>query len=182
MSTVRVADQVQKHVLTDEAIDKIKAMIVADELAPGSRLPKEETLAGQLGLSRNSLRDFSQVVGDRAFDTVDYVEQDWTAEQWTQGGPTSVADPGVLSDFGQWMGRAFGRVRWAGAEFSRTGTASWTAPSAPASTPPPKSWVGTERNRHRPTDQRHQAPGTEHRAAAVSKLATPTGQDRTGTP
>lgn len=57
MSTVRVADQVQKHVLTDEAIDKIKAMIVADELAPGSRLPKEETLAGQLGLSRNSLRE-----------------------------------------------------------------------------------------------------------------------------
>ncbi|MFJ4205520.1 FadR/GntR family transcriptional regulator [Streptomyces sviceus] len=43
--------------LTDEAIDKIKAMIVAGELAPGSRLPKEEILAGQLGLSRNSLRE-----------------------------------------------------------------------------------------------------------------------------
>ncbi|WP_307020733.1 FadR/GntR family transcriptional regulator [Streptomyces canus] len=43
--------------LTDEAIDKIKAMIVAGELAPGSRLPKEEVLAGQLGLSRNSLRE-----------------------------------------------------------------------------------------------------------------------------
>ncbi|MFF5372792.1 FadR/GntR family transcriptional regulator [Streptomyces sp. NPDC013187] len=43
--------------LTDEAIDKIKAMIVAGELAPGSRLPKEDVLAGQLGLSRNSLRE-----------------------------------------------------------------------------------------------------------------------------
>ncbi|MEV7978511.1 FCD domain-containing protein [Streptomyces sp. NPDC086519] len=43
--------------LTDEAIDKIKAMIVAGELEPGSRLPKEEILAGQLGLSRNSLRE-----------------------------------------------------------------------------------------------------------------------------
>jgi DNA-binding FadR family transcriptional regulator len=43
--------------LTDEAIDKIKAMIVAGELEPGSRLPKEEVLAGQLGLSRNSLRE-----------------------------------------------------------------------------------------------------------------------------
>ncbi|KOV86924.1 GntR family transcriptional regulator [Streptomyces sp. NRRL WC-3618] len=32
-------------------------MIVAGELAPGSRLPKEEILAGQLGLSRNSLRE-----------------------------------------------------------------------------------------------------------------------------
>ncbi|MDX2939802.1 FadR/GntR family transcriptional regulator [Streptomyces ipomoeae] len=43
--------------LTDEAMDKIKAMIVAGELAPGSRLPKEEILARQLGLSRNSLRE-----------------------------------------------------------------------------------------------------------------------------
>ncbi|MGW2613810.1 FadR/GntR family transcriptional regulator [Streptomyces sp. NPDC001500] len=43
--------------LTDEAMDKIKAMIVAGDLAPGSRLPKEEILAGQLGLSRSSLRE-----------------------------------------------------------------------------------------------------------------------------
>lgn len=43
--------------LTDEAMDKIKAMIVAGELAPGSRLPKEDVLARQLGLSRNSLRE-----------------------------------------------------------------------------------------------------------------------------
>ncbi|CAM5266585.1 FadR/GntR family transcriptional regulator [Streptomyces aurantiogriseus] len=43
--------------LTDEAMDKIKAMILAGELAPGSRLPKEDVLAGQLGLSRNSLRE-----------------------------------------------------------------------------------------------------------------------------
>ena len=43
--------------LTDDAIDKIKTMIVDGELAPGSRLPKEEILAGQLGLSRNSLRE-----------------------------------------------------------------------------------------------------------------------------
>jgi GntR family transcriptional regulator, transcriptional repressor for pyruvate dehydrogenase complex len=43
--------------LTDEAMDKIKAMIVAGDLAPGSRLPREDLLAGQLGLSRSSLRE-----------------------------------------------------------------------------------------------------------------------------
>ncbi|MFI7502883.1 FadR/GntR family transcriptional regulator [Streptomyces sp. NPDC049687] len=43
--------------LTDEAMDKIKAMIVAGELPPGARLPKEDVLAGQLGLSRSSLRE-----------------------------------------------------------------------------------------------------------------------------
>jgi GntR family transcriptional repressor for pyruvate dehydrogenase complex len=43
--------------VTDEAIDKIKGMIVAGELVPGQRLPKEADLAGRLGLSRNSLRE-----------------------------------------------------------------------------------------------------------------------------
>src|SRR5215216_3966545 len=43
--------------LTDEAIEKIKAMILGGELRPGERLPKEAELAEHLGLSRNSLRE-----------------------------------------------------------------------------------------------------------------------------
>lgn len=43
--------------VTDEAIEKIKAMIVSGELAPGARLPREADLAERLGLSRNSLRE-----------------------------------------------------------------------------------------------------------------------------
>jgi DNA-binding FadR family transcriptional regulator len=43
--------------LTDEAIDKIKTMIVSGELRPGDRLPREADLAERLGLSRNSLRE-----------------------------------------------------------------------------------------------------------------------------
>ena len=43
--------------LTDEAINKIKEMIVSGALGPGDRLPKEADLAERLGLSRNSLRE-----------------------------------------------------------------------------------------------------------------------------
>ncbi|WP_031469703.1 FadR/GntR family transcriptional regulator [Sciscionella sediminilitoris] len=43
--------------VTDEAIEKIKGMIVSGELRPGDRLPKEPELARQLGLSRSSLRE-----------------------------------------------------------------------------------------------------------------------------
>jgi GntR family transcriptional regulator, transcriptional repressor for pyruvate dehydrogenase complex len=43
--------------VTDEAIVKIKEMIVSGELRPGDRLPKEADLAAHLGLSRNSLRE-----------------------------------------------------------------------------------------------------------------------------
>ncbi|SEC21180.1 regulatory protein, gntR family [Streptomyces sp. 3213] len=38
--------------LTDEAIERIKVMILNGEPAAGSRLPTEEALARQLGLSR----------------------------------------------------------------------------------------------------------------------------------
>jgi GntR family transcriptional repressor for pyruvate dehydrogenase complex len=43
--------------VTDEAIEKLKAMIVAGDLRPGQRLPREADLAVALGLSRSSLRE-----------------------------------------------------------------------------------------------------------------------------
>ncbi|MEO7192841.1 MAG: FadR/GntR family transcriptional regulator [Vicinamibacterales bacterium] len=43
--------------VTDEAIVRIRGMIVAGELSPGQRLPTEKELGEQLGLSRNSLRE-----------------------------------------------------------------------------------------------------------------------------
>ncbi|MGW6683193.1 FadR/GntR family transcriptional regulator [[Kitasatospora] papulosa] len=43
--------------VTDEAIERIKGMIVSGALTPGDRLPKESELAAELGLSRNSLRE-----------------------------------------------------------------------------------------------------------------------------
>ena len=43
--------------LTDDAISKIKNMILDGRLKPGDRLPREADLAEQLGLSRGSLRE-----------------------------------------------------------------------------------------------------------------------------
>jgi GntR family transcriptional regulator, transcriptional repressor for pyruvate dehydrogenase complex len=43
--------------VTDEAILRIKAMIVSGELGPGDRLPPEKELSESLGLSRSSLRE-----------------------------------------------------------------------------------------------------------------------------
>ncbi|MFC9442425.1 MULTISPECIES: FadR/GntR family transcriptional regulator [Brevibacterium] len=43
--------------LTDDALDKIKDLIVTGELRPGDRLPPEAELSERLGLSRNSLRE-----------------------------------------------------------------------------------------------------------------------------
>src|SRR5919109_316205 len=43
--------------LTDEAIHQIRNLIRSGALPPGSRLPPENELAAQLGLSRNSMRE-----------------------------------------------------------------------------------------------------------------------------
>jgi GntR family transcriptional regulator, transcriptional repressor for pyruvate dehydrogenase complex len=43
--------------VTDDAISRIRHMILTGELAPGDRLPPEGTLAANLGLSRTSLRE-----------------------------------------------------------------------------------------------------------------------------
>ena len=43
--------------VTDNAIERIRELIVSGEWVPGMRLPREGDLAKQLGLSRNSLRE-----------------------------------------------------------------------------------------------------------------------------
>ena len=57
--------------LTDEAIVRIKDMIMNGQLHPGDRLPREPDLALQLGLSRNSLREAVKTL--RAMGIVDVV-------------------------------------------------------------------------------------------------------------
>jgi GntR family transcriptional repressor for pyruvate dehydrogenase complex len=43
--------------LTDDAITRIRELIQTGALTPGSRLPPENQLAAQLGISRNSMRE-----------------------------------------------------------------------------------------------------------------------------
>ena len=48
--------------LTDEAITKLRSMIQSGELPPGSRLPSENQLAAQMGLSRSGVREAVKVL------------------------------------------------------------------------------------------------------------------------
>jgi GntR family transcriptional repressor for pyruvate dehydrogenase complex len=49
-------------VLTDEAIATLRKMIQSGELPPGSRLPPENRLAAQMGLSRSGVREAVKVL------------------------------------------------------------------------------------------------------------------------
>src|SRR6476659_357246 len=50
-------DRMDRASVTDEAIERIRDLIVSGEWGPGTRLPREADLAKQLGVSRNSLRE-----------------------------------------------------------------------------------------------------------------------------
>jgi monoamine oxidase len=54
--------------------------------------------------------------GDRASRPIDYVEQDWAATPWIEGGMVSRTGPGVLTSFGPALRAPAGRVHWAGTE------------------------------------------------------------------
>jgi DNA-binding FadR family transcriptional regulator len=74
--------------VTDEAIEKIKGMIMAGELRPGDRLPREADLAERLGLSRNSLREAVKALS--LINVIDVRQGDGTY--------VTSLDPGLLLD------------------------------------------------------------------------------------
>jgi monoamine oxidase len=54
--------------------------------------------------------------GPRAAQPDDYVEQDWSAEEWTRGCYGAHMPPGVLTQFGPVLREPVGRIHWAGTE------------------------------------------------------------------
>ncbi len=56
--------------------------------------------------------------GPRAADPVDYVEQDWTAEEFTRGCYGAHFAPGVWTSYGHALRAPVGRIHWAGAEYA----------------------------------------------------------------
>lgn len=48
--------------VTDEAVVKIRELIIRGKLQPGDRLPQESLLADELGISRNSMREAVRVL------------------------------------------------------------------------------------------------------------------------
>jgi monoamine oxidase len=59
---------------------------------------------------------FARLFGRRAEQPLDYVEQEWSAEEWSGGGPTSNFGPGGWTECGPSLREPLGRVHWAGTE------------------------------------------------------------------
>jgi monoamine oxidase len=77
--------------------------------APWAKLPADQRRA-------QVLANLAAFVGDQARAPKDYLEQDWTKERWTRGGPVAHVAPGVLTKYGPWLRRSVGKVHFAGTE------------------------------------------------------------------
>jgi monoamine oxidase len=64
------------------------------------------------------LRGLAGLFGDAALRPDDYVEKNWSDEEWTRGCPVGYLPPGVLLDYGSALREPCGRVHWAGTETS----------------------------------------------------------------
>jgi len=62
------------------------------------------------------LETFARLFGEQARDPIDYLEQDWSAEDWSAGGPTFVLPPRSWSRYGRAFREPAGAVHWAGTE------------------------------------------------------------------
>ncbi|MFI0445172.1 flavin monoamine oxidase family protein [Actinomadura sp. 6N118] len=64
------------------------------------------------------MESFVKLFGDKAKSPVRTAVQRWDNETWSGGGPTGIAPPGVLTDFGAALRTPCGLVHWAGTETS----------------------------------------------------------------
>lgn len=67
---------------------------------------------------RQALACLARYVGDRALEPMEYVEKDWTAEEYSRGCYGAHFAPGVWTSYGEALREPIGRIHWAGAEYA----------------------------------------------------------------
>lgn len=64
------------------------------------------------------ISEIARLYGPEGANAIDYVDNDWPAEQWSRGCYAGNATPGTLSIFGQALSAPVGRIHWSGSETS----------------------------------------------------------------
>ncbi len=67
------------------------------------------------------LDGFASYVGDEAREATDYIELDWSAEEWTRGAYAATFGVGGLTRFGADLRRPIGPIHWACADIAGVG-------------------------------------------------------------
>ncbi len=90
-------------------------VLVAFAEADDARAMRELTPERRRGETLDRLTEF---FGDRASDPVEFVEMDWSKEEWSGGCYGALFPPGAWTAAGSALRRPVGRIHWAGSESS----------------------------------------------------------------
>ena len=72
--------------------------------------------AGPAARRKQVIEDLVHFFGDDAAQPVDYIDQDWQAEEWSQGGYAAHMPTGIMTTLGHVIRQPYGRIHWAGTE------------------------------------------------------------------
>lgn len=96
----------------DAEIGVLIGFVEGGEARRWQRLPADER-------RRQVLECFTRYFGAEAANPTDYLEQDWSAEEFSRGCYGGHFAPGVLTDYGDVLREPVGRIHWAGTEYAR---------------------------------------------------------------
>ncbi len=95
----------------DAAVGVLLAFVGGSTWATYGTMPRAER-------RKAVLEGFAAIVGEEALRPIEYVEKDWTHEQWTKGSPVALQTPGAITAYGSTIRDPFRRTHWAGTETS----------------------------------------------------------------
>jgi monoamine oxidase len=99
----------------DGAPGVLMGFFAGDDGRAWSQLPAAERRTAALG-------SFTRYFGAGALGPIQYIEKDWTAEEWSRGDPVGLMPPGVLTRYGPALRPPVGRIHWAGTETAEVWT------------------------------------------------------------
>jgi monoamine oxidase len=95
----------------DGAFGAILGFILGDDMRAVDKLSPAQAQKQVVG-------DFTRYFGDKAKDVSEFVLVRWDLEEFSKGGPTAAAPPGVLSVVGDALRQKVGGIHFAGTETS----------------------------------------------------------------
>lgn len=95
----------------DASFGAILGFILGDEMRVIDKLPAEEA-------KENIISDYVRYYGEHAANTTDFILFRWDLEEWSEGGPTAIAPPNVLTKYGHALRHSVDGLHFAGTETS----------------------------------------------------------------
>ena len=93
----------------DERIGILVGLIEGQHAIEMSRMTQDQR-------RKEIIADLVRYFGEDAAEPIEYVDYDWTADVWAQGGYGANMPPGVATSYGEALREPVGRIHWAGTE------------------------------------------------------------------